>query len=82
MTQRLSQQAAFLCRTAEFHRYIERKRGLLYGCVGEHQAAQWLRDECEIKSRGQLDDDPVCATAFDRVLREYRRSMMSADIGR
>jgi hypothetical protein len=79
--QPLSQQAVFLCRTPEFLRYVERKRHLLYGCCDERTAADWIRAECGITSRGQLDSDPVCATAFDRLLREYRRSIISADIG-
>ncbi len=75
MTQRLSQQATFLCRTDEFLRYVERKKRLVFGCCSEQTAADWLRQQCGVSSRGQLDRDPECAAAFERVLSEYRRDL-------
>jgi len=75
-TQPLSQQAVFLCRTDEFHRYVERKKRLVWGCCDERTAAEWLRQQCGITSRGQLDREPECAAAFDRILRDYRRELL------
>jgi hypothetical protein len=77
VTQRLSYQAVALCRSDEFQRYIERRKHLVWGTCGEDTAAEWLREQCGITSRGQLDTDPECARKFEVVRSAYRQSLAS-----
>lgn len=79
MTQRLSLQAVALCRTDDFQRYVERQKRIVWGCCDEKTAADWLREQCGITSRGQLDRDPECASRFEQVRREYRRALATSD---
>jgi hypothetical protein len=42
-----------------------------------HQVAKWMRKECDIDSRAQLDHDPAALQRFeDRVMKPYLRSTM------
>lgn len=73
MTQRLSAQAFGLCKTEEFQRFVDRKRGVPDKFTDADSAAQWLREQCGITSRGQLDTDFECGKKFEAIVREYRQ---------
>ena len=70
-----SKHAARLCQDPEFQRWVGDigiKMNDPLGC------AHWMREECEIDSRAQLDHDPAALQRFeDRVQKPFLRSRMA-----
>jgi hypothetical protein len=69
-----SKRAARLCQDNEFQCWVFSKTHGLWG--GEtSDTAEWMRKECDIDSRAQLDHDPAALQRFeDRVMKPYLRS--------
>lgn len=73
-----SKRAARLCNHSDFIGWLSR-RGIVQGDVTPAEVAEWMRKECDIDSRAQLDHDEAALQRFeDRVMRPYLRSTMSA----
>lgn len=73
--QPLSKQAFGLCNTESFQRWIYRKKGILDKTTDADMAADYVREQCGIASRGMLDSDPECARKFEALRSEYRKSL-------
>jgi len=68
--------AARLCNHTDFLGWLS-QRGIIQGDVTPAEVAEWMRKECEIDSRAQLDHDPAALERFeDRVSRPFLRSLM------
>lgn len=67
----LAKLAGMFCQQEDFLRFS--------GTHTPEQAAQWVRDQCGVSSRAELDHNPVAAKKFhDRVRRPYA-TYMGAD---
>jgi hypothetical protein len=80
VSQKLSVQAHGLCATESFQRFVDRKRGLLDKTTGYDGAAQFVRDYCGVKSRGDLDYVAECGGKFKALRSEYRQTIAGASI--
>lgn len=67
-----SQQAVFLANGESFRRWVDRVSGLLDRTTDARSAGTFIKTECGIKSRRELDSDPEKATAFTQLLKRYR----------
>lgn len=63
----LSQYAAHLCRTPEFLAYLA---DITQGSPTEAWAADFIRSQCGIQSRADLDHNPEAAEAFHETIRK------------
>jgi hypothetical protein len=81
VTQPLAKQAHGLCATESFQRFVDRKLNLLDKTTDYDRAAQYVRDQCGVTSRGQLDSNPECARKFETLVSEYRRSVGADNFG-
>lgn len=79
MTQSLAQQAHGLCMTESFQRYVDRKLNLLDKTTDYDRAAQYVRDQCGVTSRGDLNYVAECGGKFKHLVSEYRRSVGADD---
>jgi len=81
----LSKWAALRCADTEFWKFIEQQ------CEDDHiglmtvrnkeDAAQWIRDVCEVKSRAEFDVDPAAAERFKaRVMRPWQRHCIATGV--
>jgi len=73
MPQTLAQQAFGLCKTEWFQRFVDFKRAIVDKTTNVDMAADWLREQCGITSRGQLDKDFECGRKFESIVSEYRQ---------
>lgn len=65
----LPQQAALLCADPKFWRFLsERCNG---DVASEDDAADWIRNDCEIASRGDLSTNERAAAIFRILVREF-----------
>lgn len=62
-----SRQAGIWCQDREFHHWMESLLSCQEGEITEEDAIQWVRLQCGIQSRRELDDD---AEAQQRWLRQ------------
>jgi hypothetical protein len=71
-----SKRAARLCQDREFQLWVESLTG--GGYVGSPDlVAVWMREECGLDTRAQLDHDPAALQRFeDRMMRPFLRSAM------
>lgn len=77
MTQRLSQQAAFLCKSPELQFWAARR--MQPGAIpGEPIARSYLLHMCSIKSRRELDTNQLAAERFHDLRSRYRQSLAGA----
>ncbi len=70
--QPLSLQAVFIAKNEGFCRWVDRVNGLLDRTTDEAAASLFIKRECNIKSRRQLDTEPESACAFEMLLSRYR----------
>lgn len=77
MSQPLSQFAVFICRNESFRRWIDRCEGLLDRTTDVAGATEFIKRECGITSRRQLDNEPEAAQAFRMLLSKYRREVIA-----
>jgi hypothetical protein len=69
-----SKRAARLCRDKDFLMYLINLTGK--NPVKEADAANWMREKCDLDTRAQLDHDPAALQRFnDRVMAPYLRSI-------
>jgi hypothetical protein len=68
----LSNYAAMLCRTPEFHEYMESNYKVqVFGLDNaDHIAKRWMCEELDIESRAELDSNPHKGAAFHAGIRE------------
>jgi len=59
-----------LCENNDFHVYLAQTKTDMVGCQQE-DAILWLRDECGIKSRSELDRNTGAAGAFARIRQDF-----------
>ncbi|MDN7700039.1 hypothetical protein QZM15_16335 [Burkholderia sp. AU44665] len=62
--------AGRLCADERFHEFVASEYGVIWR-VG-HAAddiAQWMREQCDIESRAELDHNEAAAEAFHRIIR-------------
>jgi hypothetical protein len=77
-----SKRAARLCRDSDFRLWVAQKVGKAKpaGSVTEYSAADaadWMRKECDLDSRAQLDHDSAALQRFqERVIAPYLRSLL------
>lgn len=62
-----AQQAGILCNDPAFQRYAATRSGFAGGQFQASAAAEFLRDECDVDSRRDLDRDPDARARFDRL---------------
>lgn len=76
----LARQAAMLCQDAMFQLYLDRRRRAKFGIEenalpdGTHNAEDardWICAACQIKSRAELDHNPVAAATFRRIRQRF-----------
>lgn len=68
-----SKHAARLCQDPDFAHYVMLK--LKRQSISEEEVAEWVRKECGIDSRAQLDHDPQALERFEeRVMSPYLRA--------
>lgn len=72
MTQQRSVQAYYIGKNKTFRRWIDRMEGLRDYTTDERAAELFIKDQCDIKSRRELDLNPEAACAFDALLSAYR----------
>lgn len=69
-------QAARLCQDAEFKSWAFEKTNGMWG-ADTQSTTEWMRKECDLDSRAQLDHDPAALQRYeDRVYRPFLRSQM------
>jgi hypothetical protein len=67
-----AQQAALLCQDPAFQRYAAERAGLTdIDKLNSSAAAEWLRQECRISSRKDLNTDPAARARFDQLRNTY-----------
>lgn len=62
--------AGRLCADERFHEFVAQEYGVIWHT--EHTAddiAQWMREQCSIDSRAELDHNEAAAEVFHRVIR-------------
>ncbi|WP_323021215.1 hypothetical protein [Pararhodobacter sp.] len=60
----LARAAGILCNDARFQRFVAQRIDLPTGQATASAAAEYLRRQCRIDSRRQLDTDPAAASRF------------------
>lgn len=74
MSQRLSLQAVFLCKSTDFQLFAAKR--MQPGAVpSEAKARSYLLHMCSIKSRAELDTNALAAERFHDVRSRYRQSL-------
>jgi len=76
LTQPLSQTAVFVCKSESFRRWVDRQCGLLDRTTDVNAAAEFIKRECDVISRRELDNNPEKACAFQMLLSKYRRESL------
>lgn len=72
-----SKRAARLCQDHEFVRWVTQKMGVNGNGITPADIAEWMRQECAIDSRAQLDHDPAALERYEaRIHRPFLRSQM------
>jgi hypothetical protein len=73
-----SKRAARLCQDKDFAQWVIRKVGMNTAAdVTPAMMADWMRKECDIDSRAQLDHDPAALQRFeDRVMKPFLRTQL------
>jgi len=66
----LSNYAALLCRTPEFHQWLKQTNRAPMGSDPEQSAKQWMCATLNIKSRAELDTEEDVADGFHNLIRE------------
>ncbi|CDY79454.1 Phage protein [Caballeronia glathei] len=62
--------AGRLCMDPEFWRFLENEYGVsFHACQAANEAAQWIREQCGVASRAELDHNEEAAATFHRVVR-------------
>ena len=70
--------AARLCNHTDFLQWLSQRGVMPTAEATPADVAAWLRNECEIDSRKQLDHDPAALERFEaRVMRPFLRSIMT-----
>lgn len=74
VTQKLSQQAALMCKSMGFQQFVEYKSGYqLDGSPArEKMAADFVRSFCGVESRSELDSDGRSGMLYQQLLADYR----------
>jgi hypothetical protein len=74
MTQRMSVQAALMCKSMGFQQFAEFKQGFSYESPADRelQATHFLRKFCNVESRAELDGSGPAGVMFQQLLSEYR----------
>ena len=66
---KLSQKAGMFCSQEDFRHFITATYG--EPCHNKDEAAEWVRQACNIPSRSLLDTDEAAAGTFNRILAEF-----------
>ena len=64
-------QAALLCKDARFQRFASEQCGYRASFFTEDVTAAWLRDQCNILSRAELQDDAQARDRFNILITEF-----------
>ncbi|WP_211440964.1 hypothetical protein [Collimonas humicola] len=74
VTQKLSQQAALMCKSLGFQQFVEYKSGYqLEGTAArEKMAADFVRSFCGVESRSELDSAGRAGMLYQQLLADYR----------
>ena len=67
----LARRAGILCNDPAFCRFVARQADLPSGDAHPSAAAEWLRLQCRVDSRRDLDISPAAATRFEAVLTAF-----------
>lgn len=68
-------QAVYICKSESFRRWIDRCEGLLDRTTTVAMAAEFIKRECDVRSRKEFDSDPEKSYAFTQLLSRYRREL-------
>jgi hypothetical protein len=66
-----AEQAGLLCSDTEFQRYAAWRCALPGVKLNSSAAAEWLRQQCRISSRKDLNTDPTARARFDQLRNTY-----------
>ncbi len=64
-------QAALLCKDARFQRFASEQCGYRASFFTEDVTAAWLRDQCSILSRAELQDDAQARARLNVLITEF-----------
>lgn len=64
-----SQMAGILCNDPAFRAFVAHRTGA--ACPDAETAARYLRAQCDVTSRRQLDTDPGACDRFDRLRTDF-----------
>ena len=72
--QKLSQQSALLCKSIEFMQFAESKLGYAYNTPPEREqmAAEFVRHQCGVKSRSELDNNGAAGMRYQQLMQDFR----------
>jgi len=68
-------ESIFICNSEDFHRWLERRPGYVWGTVDAKQAANIVRGLCGVKSRSELKDNEQAQQKFEALIKEFRSEM-------
>lgn len=77
-----SRRAAMLCQNARFCLYLDQRRRQAHGLAlfdlpdGTHareDAADFIRQSCNVESRAEIDHNDAARVMLDRIIADYQR---------
>ncbi len=66
-------ESVFICRNEDFQKWIQKRLQGCWGEIDEPMAANFIREYCRIKSRGELNTNIEARERFEKLLKEFQR---------